>query len=368
MARCRLCRQDSPFISARLGYCASCIRKEFETVWPELARLHAHSRQAFNLPENPPQHPEGKTCTFCFHACRIPPGGRGFCGVRQREGDHLRGGTAAGTGVSWYEDPLPTNCVAAWFCPAGTGCGYPRYARRPGPERGYVNLAVFYHGCNFNCLYCQNWDFRLRQQRSRPVPAAAVAAAVGPRTACICYFGGDPTPHLPHALAVSWQALAAARREGRLLRICWETNGGMSPAWLRPLVESSLDNGGVIKFDLKAWSREIHLALTGVDNRQTLENFATLATYLAERPEVPLLTASTLLVPGYIEAEEVAAIAGFIARLNKDIPYSLLAFYPCFYLTDLPCTPRRLAEAALAAARDAGLTQVRLGNVHLLTG
>lgn len=366
MAKCRLCSHESPLISARLGFCGPCIKRHFEEVWPEIQQVHIASRQAFGLPVAPPRHPEGRLCTLCFHQCLIPPWGSGYCGVRRREGERLVGGTAANAGVSWYDDHLPTNCVASWFCPASTGAGYPNYTRLLGPEHGWLNLAVFYHGCNFNCLYCQNWEFKVRGRESFWHPAAAIADAVGSRTACLCFFGGDPTPHLPHALAAARLAQQAAKTQGRRLRICWETNGSMTANWLPHLLQTSLPSGGVIKFDLKAWSREIHLALTGVDNRQVLENFALLAESVAERPEVPLLTASTLLVPGYIDLEEIAGLANFIARLDKNIPYNLLAFYPCFYLTDLPRTPRQLAQDALAVAQAAGLRQVRLGNEHLL--
>jgi pyruvate formate lyase activating enzyme len=79
-----------------------------------------------------------------------------------------------------------------------------------------------------------------------------------------------------------------------------------------------------------------------------------------------LLIASTLLIPGYIDAEEVRQLARFIASIDRDIPYSLLAFHPHFHMADLPLTPRRLAERCLEATREEGLSRVRLGNVHLL--
>jgi pyruvate formate lyase activating enzyme len=59
-----------------------------------------------------------------------------------------------------------------------------------------------------------------------------------------------------------------------------------------------------------------------------------------------------------------------LAKLEKivpDIPYSLLAFHPQFYMSDLPMTSRDLADRCCQAARDAGLKNVRIGNVHLLT-
>jgi pyruvate formate lyase activating enzyme len=256
--------------------------------------------------------------------------------------------------------------VADWFCPGGTGCGYPRYANAPGPENGWNNLAVFYHACNFNCLYCQNWSFKRATFRGDRVSAPELARAVRQNTACICYFGGDPTPQLPHALAASRLALAAAQAAGRKLRICWETNGAMQEEWLKPLAATCLNNGGIIKFDLKAFSEEVHLALCGVSNSQTLKNFARLAKRFGERPEVPLITASTLMVPGYVDLEEIHGLARFIAALNPEIPYSLLAFYPQFYLPDLPITSRNFALQARQAAQDAGVRRVNIGNLHLL--
>ena len=78
------------------------------------------------------------------------------------------------------------------------------------------------------------------------------------------------------------------------------------------------------------------------------------------------MVANTLMVPGYIDVEEVSAIAGYIASLDPNIPYSLLAFHPQFYMSDLQLTPRHLAAQCLDAARQAGLSKVRIGNTHLL--
>jgi len=104
-----------------------------------------------------------------------------------------------------------------------------------------------------------------------------------------------------------------------------------------------------------------------VTNKRTMENFALAASYVSQRPEPPLLVASTLLVPGYVDGEEVGRIARFIAGLNPDIPYSLLGFHPHFFMPDLPRTSVGHAQEAEAAARAAGLTRVRIGNRHLLS-
>jgi pyruvate formate lyase activating enzyme len=131
-------------------------------------------------------------------------------------------------------------------------------------------------------------------------------------------------------------------------------------------MQLSLESGGCVKFDLKAFTPELHQVLCGTSNEWTLRNFRRLAEMGRARPDPPALIASTLLVPGYVTAGEVAHIAAFIAACDPDIPYALLAFHPQFYMHDLPVTPRREAEACLDAAKGAGLTRVRLGNEHLL--
>lgn len=143
--------------------------------------------------------------------------------------------------LSWYHDPLPSNCVADWVCPGGTGAGYPEFAHCRGPEVGFRNLAVFFHACSFDCLYCQNWQYRRATLQPAEIPAEALAAAADRRTSCICHFGGDP-----------------------------------------------------------------------------------------------------------------------------GIPYALLAFHPLFRMGDLPPTPAALARRCLLAAREAGVRNPALGNVHLL--
>jgi pyruvate formate lyase activating enzyme len=350
-------------LSPTLGYCAGCIREHFEEVWPRLSHVHRASREQFGLPAFPPDSEGGVRCGRCHHLCRLGEGERGWCGARWAEGGKLVGGGPEGAQASFYFDPLPTNCVAEWVC-AASGHGYPAFSHEPGPEFGWKNLAVFYQSCAFNCLFCQNWHFKDGSRRTRPISAAELAAQVRDDTACICFFGGDPTPQLPHALECA--RLARESRPGQNLRICFETSGAMSRGLLQKMADVALSSGGCIKFDLKAWSETVHLALTGVSNRRTLENFRALAARASERPQLPLLIASTLLVPGYVDEPEVSRLAAYVASLNPDIPYALLGFSPQFYLQDLPQTSREHAERCLAAAKEAGLRNVRLANMHLL--
>lgn len=288
----------------------------------------------------------------------------GYRGLRRNKEGRLTGASPDDGKLSWYHDPLPTNCVGDWVCPGGTGAGYPEYAYCSGPEYGYRNLAVFFHACSFNCLYCQNWHFRHETLKPHTVSAHDLALATDEKTSCICYFGGDPAPQIPFSLRASRQALE--RKRGRILRICWETNGSMHPVLLDEVTKLGLSSGGCIKFDLKAWDDNLHIALTGNTNKRTLENFTRAGKKIGVRPIPPLIIANTLLVPGYIDETEIRRIARFVVSIDPHIPYSLLAFQPHFYMSDMPLTEKVLAERCQEAAREEGLKNVRLGNEHLL--
>lgn len=364
-AICLVCGKEMKDLGGSLEVCPECIRGRWEECEGRIQAIHSGSREIFELPPVPPRSESGVLCNLCSNRCRMDEQGKGYCGIREGSEESLLKDGRTQARVSCYYDPLPTNCVADWVCPGGTGAGYPEYANDRGTEVGYYNLAVFFEACNFNCLYCQNWHFKKRgSSRQLWHPVDMVAGAVNRQTSCICYFGGDPTPQLPYALLVSERA----RREnpGRILRICWETNGSMNPDWLKRMAKMSLDSGGCVKIDLKAWDPRIHKALCGCDNRQVLENFALLAKWIPLRPTPPLLVASTVLVPGYVDEEEIRNIASFIARLDPDIPYTLLAFAPQFLMEDFACTSKAQADACLEAARRAGLRRVRIGNQHFV--
>jgi len=64
--------------------------------------------------------------------------------------------------------------------------------------------------------------------------------------------------------------------------------------------------------------------------------------------------------------QEVEQIASFIASIDPEIPYSLLAFCPACFMEDLPSTSVRHAEECVDAALAAGLKRVKIGNTQVL--
>ncbi len=370
MGQCRLCRKDSPLISSRLGVCLRCIRETPESALEITDTVHADTRNRFNLPPKPPRNSRGLSCGMCANDCTIGLGEKGFCGLVYNVESRLvrMGGTAEKGILEWYYDPLPTNCVAWWFCPGCTGAGYPKHAYKPTAETGYSNLAVFYGACSYDCLFCQNWHYRDLARKLQPsISAESLALKADKHVSCICYFGGDPSAQMPHAIRTSQIALEKAEAEKRILRICWETNGYEKKEFALKAAETSLKSGGNLKFDLKAWNENLNLALCGVSNAPTLKTFKMAGErFYKQRPELPIVTASTLLVPGYIDAKEIDEIASFIAEIDSRIPYTLLAFCPQYVIDDLPTTSREQADKCYRTARK-HLENVRIGNANLLS-
>jgi len=369
LGQCQICGGRSPKISDGIGICLQCIKEKPEEALEITDKVHARSRERFGFPPKTPKDPLGISCGICSNDCKISIDGKGLCGLVSNVDGRLTrmGGTAEKGVLQWYYDSLPTNCVALWFCPGCTGAGYPKYAYKRGAETGYANLAVFYGSCSLDCLFCQNWNYRNLAASLRPVISAKnLAAKVDSHVSCICFFGGDPSPQMPHALKTSEIAFKKAKSEERILRICWETNGYWRREFGLKATELSLVSGGTIKFDLKTWDDNLNRVLCGVSNRPTLENFKIIGEFFKKRPNLPILTASTLLVPGYVDVKEINNISKFIKKVDPRIPYTLLAFYPHYMLKDLPTTSRKLAYESYYIAKNQ-LENVRIGNIHLLS-
>jgi len=366
---CTLCKKSSSIISAKLGVCKACLVSDFENAMKIVDANRLECRKIYNLPVIKPKSKGGITCGDCVNNCVLAEGELGFCNlVTNKNGKKVRiaGDDIAGGLFSFYHDPLPTNCVAEPFCPGCTSSGYPKYSYVKGPEIGYNNLAVFYQSCTYDCLFCQNYQYRKGVHLSVPTKAEVLVKAAGNSTSCICFFGGDPASQIRHSIAVGKQAITKAKKEKRIIRVCWETNGSARPSLMKEATNIAMKTGGSIKIDFKAFDDRIVKALCGSSNKFTIQNIKNIGSMIRDRPETPLLVVSTLLVPGYVEKDQIEQIANFLVEIDPTIPYSLLAFYPAFVIDDLPTTSRKQAEECYNVAKEAGLENVWIGNKHLL--
>lgn len=371
MGKCSYCGTSSKTISSIIGVCVNCLRAGMIPSGDS----HKESRARFGLP--PALEDEVDIdrlkCSVCGRKCIVGAGGKGYCGYRVGNGRGIATSTGSvyeAVGLYYY-DPHPTNCVAFPVCPAITGLGYPDYVLSPKGERGYYNIAVFYGGCNLDCLYCQNWDYREMAYKAKPrLSIDTLVKAVNEKTTCVCYFGGDPGPFAPHAILASKKMIERARvLDLRVFRICWETNGLWNSALLEEAIRLSLVTGGIVKIDFKAWSPEVYKVLCGAEKRHVdaiKSNIKLVAKYALKRRVPPLLVISTLLVPGYVDEYEIDQMTRFVAGIDPETPYVFLGFRPDYMLLDLPTTSLDHAEKAVKIARENGLRRVYVGNVFLL--
>ena len=337
--KCSICGNESRENSSTLEVCLSCIRNTPKKALTKTRKAHKIIRKSFYLPSEPPHDSSGIQCSICANKCKIGEGKKGYCGLRRNENGKLiqpKEGL-----LHTYYDPLPTNCCASWFCPGNNEVG--------------DNLAVFPFGCSFDCIFCQNYEHKFIDRAEHVKVDELVHRAE--KATCICYFGGTPEPQLPFLLKATQKIL-----ETKKLRICWEWNGTGNPRLVKKAAEYSCITDGVIKFDLKAYDRNLHMALAGRPNDRTLQNFRMVSENFQKKN---LLTATTLLVPGYIDAEEIEKLAKFISDLNPDIPYSLLAFHPDYKMMDMPVTSKKMATECYKTAKKY-LNHVNIGNKHLL--
>lgn len=109
-----------------------------------------------------------KSCHLCERRCHVNrlEGKQGFCGVRESR-------------------------VASEFVHAGEE-----------PEL-VPSYTIFFSGCTFHCVYCQNWDisqYPFKGEYIKPEILAEMISNI--RAKNVNWVGGEPTPNLPYILEV----------------------------------------------------------------------------------------------------------------------------------------------------------------------
>jgi len=374
MGTCKFCGKTERVISEVLQVCRNCILEgDWSQVKPHILNVHKQVRQLVELPEKPPraEKPNIKLkCNLCVNECSLSELDVSYCGLRNiqlRNSGQLPYPTKSRGYIHGYIDPNPTNCCNSWFCPAGTSSGYPEYSDYDGPEFGTYSYAAFLYGCTFDCLFCQNASHKIFTKKHLfDVETLTKQIIENQKITCLCYFGGTPEAQLPFSINLAENILQKIEEEKRIMRFCWEWNGSGNREWVEKCMQIAIKTGGNIKFDLKSYNEKLNLALCGVSNKRTLENFKFLAeNYFGTRNNLPEMSACTLMVPGYTNSEEVEQIAKFVSSINREIPYSLLIFHGDYQMRDLGITPRNQAERCLRVAKKY-LENVHLGNKFLL--
>jgi len=342
--KCKICGKEK-LISKSIGVCIDCIRNADEKTIEKLLEIHkVRSPFPYKVPKG-----KGVKCYGCANECIIEEGNYGFCGLVKNENGKLIRlvGTPEKGLLEWYYDPLPTNCVAEFVCELCLN-----------PKENTYNLAIFYGACNLHCLFCQNWHYRELTLRLKPTYSSdEIVKLVKENVKCICFFGGDPGPQISHSLEVA-RKVCELRDD---VRICYETNGLIGKNYLNEVIKYVKKTNGIIKVDFKFWSENLYKVISNCHNpkiiRKNIEKIA--------KSGVRLVI-STLMIPGYVDEYEISKITEFIASLDENIPYVLLAYYPHYLMNDIGFTSKEFALKAKKIAEKNGLKNIFIGNIWLL--
>ncbi len=272
-------------------------------------------------------------CLLCPRTCAVPPGGRGYCEVREnRDGVYYT--LTYGNPCAVHVDPIEKKPFYH-FLPTTTA------------------FSIATAGCNLDCRFCQNWH--ISQARPEELsnynlpPSDLVDAAVRSGCSSNAYTYSEPTIFYEYML----ECAKIARERG--LRNVYHSNGFINEEPLRELCPY-LDAANV---DLKGMSEEYYRDMTGGRLAPVLRSLRILV------EEGVHLEITTLIVPGRNDDEEMLRRqCGWIREnLGPDVPLHFSRFHPQHRLRDLPPTPVETLERARNIARDAGLKFVYIGNV-----
>ncbi|MFT4588620.1 MAG: pyruvate formate lyase activating enzyme [Candidatus Binatia bacterium] len=274
-------------------------------------------------------------CDLCPRHCRLSPGQRGFCFVRE-ERDGGMALTSYGRASGFCIDPIEKKPLNHF---------YP----------GTPVLSFGTAGCNLGCKFCQNWDISKARENDRlqdwASPEAVAEAAVKHNCRSIAFTYNDPVIFAEYAIDC---ARAAHERGVKTVAV----SAGYITSQARGDFYEHIDAANI---DLKAFTQQFYKKLCFADLAPILDTLK----WLKHETEV-WIEVTTLLIPGQNDSvEEVQRLSDwFIENLGPETPLHFTAFHPDFKMTDLPRTPSTTLLRAREIARNAGLKHVYTGNVH----
>ena len=274
-------------------------------------------------------------CDVCPRFCKLHDGQRGLCFVRAASDGQIVL-TTYGRSSGFCIDPIEKKPLNH-FLP------------------GTAVLSFGTAGCNLTCKFCQNWDMSKSREMdtladaASPQALAQAAQATGCRSVAFTY--NDPTIFLEYAVDVAKACHAVG------IKTVAVTAGYICPEPRAELFRH-LDAANV---DLKGFTEDFYQRLcTG-----HLDDVLDTLKYIRHETDV-WLEVTTLLIPGQNDGEdEIAELSQwFAAELGPDVPLHFTAFHPDYKMTDIPRTPHQTLLRSRDIARQAGLRNVYVGNVH----
>ncbi len=208
-------------------------------------------------------------------------------------------------------------------------------------------------GCNFKCLFCQNWEISQVPPEKVPAedvsPEEMVRLALSVGSVGIAHTYTEPTVFYEYARDIGRLA-----RERGLVNV-WVSNGYFTEDVFRDL-RGWLD---AINVDLKGNADFYKKIVGGVDVDVVKRNIKRLHN-AGIHVEV-----TTLIIPGHNDdPEEYASnVVDFLVSISRDIPLHITRFHPAYRMRDVPPTPVETLIRLRQVALEGGLRYVYVGNV-----
>lgn len=272
-------------------------------------------------------------CNLCERRCSIPLGGRGVCLVRKNANGRLYS-LVYGKPVSIALDPMEKKPLFHFY-----------------PGTSVLSYATA--GCNFKCLFCQNWEIsqalpeNVPSREVSPEEMAEIAVHMG--SVGIAHTYTEPTVFYEYARDIGILA-----KEKGLVNV-FVTNGYFTREVLKDM-KGWLDAANV---DLKGDADFYRRVVGGADVEVVRRNIRDL--YRAGiHVEV-----TTLIVPGYNDDPEWyrAFVVDFLRSISPDIPLHITRFHPDYKMREVPPTPVDTLIRLRALAMEEGMRYVYIGNV-----
>lgn len=275
-------------------------------------------------------------CFLCHWRCEIADGKVGRCHVRKNIGGVL---------YSLNYDKL---CAAN----ADPIEKKPLFHFQPGSK----SFSIAAPGCNFQCVFCQNWQISQMPQIQNDLegaeytPESIVEAAMQSGCKSIAYTYTEPTIFME----LCGETAKLAKQQG--LCNVFVSNGFMTTEaidFARPWLDG-------INVDLKAFIDEYYRQLCKARLKPVLDTIR----YIAQKTDI-WMEITTLVVPGRNDSDdELRSIAEFIAKeASVDVPWHVSRFYPQYKMTDTQATDGAALERAIDIGKEAGLRYIYVGNL-----
>ena len=171
-------------------------------------------------------------CDLCPRECKLKPGDRGFCFVRQNlEGEMVL--TTYGRSTGFCIDPIEKKPLNHFY-----------------PGSSVLSFGTA--GCNLGCKFCQNWDISKSREVERlsdvALPESIARAAVAHECRSVAYTYNDPVIWAEYAIDTA-----------RACRALGVKNVAVTAGYIHPRArEAFFEPMDAANVDLKGFTEEFY--------------------------------------------------------------------------------------------------------------